>query len=703
MAELDSGTSIVSYAVITTKYNESKNILLSFLPLVESALCKVEANFLSRDELNSLLKELYSYEIPKSILSELLNILDKQKKISMLIHENIEIHKSRLEDSGEEFKRQTKLLINEFRLFAIKNGKSIDESCVIEVLSKFIYSNALLLNDFFRNDSNLEEEIVTCGIYDKLIIEFFLRERSNNSKCFDYIETIYSGASLASLLQLSVKDINAVENLNIKNVVLDSNYIFRLLDLQTQYEYEAAKDTYEILKEYNCKFWIYKDTINQIIKILKKSLVEIRDQGDITYLYTDELRFSGIRSAYLRRKLSPAMIQEIISNLLDILSMEYGIELLPEPYLIREVIAEDISSLQAIKYNSDFNGIEHDLKLVNIIRDKRGSNTYDMNNADWWLLTDDLKLAKWCQASRGYNIIPECLTEAQLGALFWLKDPQKTNDVGLTNTILALRNRNLYDEKQYKKITEEIIRQKERYINNPHKIKRLALLFSSQCLSVCDFVDIEEQNQIDAIFDKKIEEADKFYADHKNLEAENKSIKELVSQFREDKQKAVQEAASAREKIKQNTLAHIETLKCLSEEMEKAIAIMESEKRIINKKKSKSLKKYKLQISLIIALIFVIIIMIAGLIENKTDMLDNYNITSSISAFLFLMYLMFILGANKKNEIFKAIFNLFYKHYVNKVNRLYNNKISNLEQQIDKSNTKSSEIQNQISELLSSI
>lgn len=93
MFGLEAQLSIVSYAVITEKYESNKNIAISFLPLIEHILLECADKTIEKKKIEPLFKETYGYDIPVATLSYLLDILKKQDKIDYLICETIEIKK----------------------------------------------------------------------------------------------------------------------------------------------------------------------------------------------------------------------------------------------------------------------------------------------------------------------------------------------------------------------------------------------------------------------------------------------------------------------------------------------------------------------------------------------------------------------------------------------------------------------------------
>lgn len=77
MQGLDPKFCIVSYAVVTAKFNENKSIVESFTPLLEAALNKVSDKVIEKKKIAPLFCEIYGFNIPLPILDDLISVLER--------------------------------------------------------------------------------------------------------------------------------------------------------------------------------------------------------------------------------------------------------------------------------------------------------------------------------------------------------------------------------------------------------------------------------------------------------------------------------------------------------------------------------------------------------------------------------------------------------------------------------------------------
>jgi hypothetical protein len=706
MYSLDPKFSIVSYAVICTKFNESKNICRSFLPLLEAAIAKVYEETIEKSKLAELFKEIYGYKIPLSILDELLNILQRQNKISKVKHEKIEIHRLNIDEFDSAFELRLKRLINEFERFTITKGQEIDRNTIPEVIANFIYKNALEMNSFFKYTSNLENTYSTEKKNEELIVEFFLRERTNSSDCYKFIEEIYSGAIISTLLQFGESEICVIENdpFSIENAVLDSNFIFRLLDLQTRYEFESSYETYKLIIDNHCKLWVSPCTIKQIYETVTIFIKSISPEtGSIINKYFDGEKFSGLYSAYIRRQLTPAKLQEIINSLEETLRNEFNVLVFDQSVIDDKSIDNDeFSSLLAAKPLSDPKGIIHDLQLVMTVRNQRATTITRMDQAKWWVITDDYKLTKWNQ-TKSSSLVPECIIESQLATLYWLNNPQMTTITGLCNTILALRNKDLYNSNEYQKITQEIETQRKRFEKSRKNTERLALLFSSQCLSLEDLISVESEN-VNSLFDNKLEEADKFVQDNQDLIAKHSNLQETADLFLKQLEEKKLEVSYKANRINNEIENHISTLRSMSDEKMAHLNSLNKRRTKLELERTLAIKKNDNKVIALIGFCFILILVIIILIETFTDIFTTLNnkFPTSLAAFILLFIFMsiIVLRVKTKEEIQNRIFILLSTWCFKKSNQFYDSQIKDIEDQKYILSNEISQLESKISELM---
>lgn len=589
MFGLEAQLSIVSYAVITEKYESNKNIAISFLPLIEHILLECADKTIEKKKIEPLFKETYGYDMPVATLSYLLDVLKKQDKIDYLVCETIDIKKENLTDydSKYDYERQLRALTTDCDFYLKKKGIELDRASIVKLLLNFVVCNSLEFNSFINYNSDLEIAEMTDKVLESEMVGFLIEERSKDSHNYKFIKSVFYGVLLASIISSSsneVKDIG--ESGTFKEVILDSNFIFRLLDLQTEFEGIASKETFELLKKENCEFCVLPATIKQISDTITSAIKKYSNSAnEVLRIYGDE-KFSGLQSACIRRKLTASKLKEIIDSLEDDLKHKYKILVVNEefPY---EYDVDAISSLGKVKTDSTPEGVEHDLKLIAYVRSKRDKNVYQRHQAKYWVLTDDIKLTKWNTNYHQTGRIPECITESQVATVLWLQNPSNVSLDGLFNTALVLRNRDLLSSHEFQKISECIERQISRYSENPKALNKLSMVFSDRLISIEDMISDDAQ-AVDDKFSKALAKSTEVVYEREELYEQNAKLSEETerakSEYEAALEKANAETQSTEVLLSQEVQEHIETLQKFRRSKEQELNAYNDEKEKVTKK-----------------------------------------------------------------------------------------------------------------------
>ena len=636
MNTYDNNIAILSYAVLSERYNSNESVILSFEPLVEDLLLTVDGDTVSKTKLVELYEQRYGYPMPPAIMNEILLSLRNSKKIEFLRNEIIEIKKQKLQDVSFEYSSTLNNLKNTFSYFAKQNGVDIKPSETVAIFLNFMSKHAVDLNSYFNslNDTN-EIDYDKETENNKIIVDFLMKVRLDNPKFFELLNDIFYGIALSSVLKLDQIKINELEqSTNITELLLDSNYIFRLLDLQTSYEYQATSHTHKLAQEAGIRFYVLPETLEQISNTLNGFLEDI-NPGTFVALsaYGDDL-FSGIHSAYIRRSLDKSDVCELVAKLNDTLEKEFNIKLWEkEIATISGSDGEAISSMRKFKPFTEDDGLIHDLILVRTVDMVRPTYIAEMSQAKTWVLTDDNKLMKWSSSRYNNKRIPECLTESQLSTILWLKSPKQFSGQALENVIFALRNQSLINKEQYRRISKSIEKQKERFAKDESGLNAMSLLFSTKCLSL-DAIErnADSDEQLNSLFDEKVEQAKKLVGDiqkdNEKYKDENETIKQKLIEVcaSDEKSKSI---ISTQEKIiidiLQNDIKDIEMFVLRKKEQKKRYQDekMKLERKIIN----------KFNIVILVAAVIIVAIIIA--INKEFNIFEkNGNLITIISTVL---------------------------------------------------------------------
>ncbi len=616
MFGLEAQLSIVSYAVITEKYESNKNIAISFLPLIEHILLECADKTIEKKKIEPLFKETYGYDMPVATLSYLLDVLKKQDKIDYLVRETIEIKKENLTDYDSKYdhERQLRALTTDCDFYFKRKGIDLDRASIIKLLLNFVICNSLEFNSFINYNSDLETAEMVDKTLESEIVGFLIEERSKDSHNYKFIKSVFHGVLLASIISAGSNDEEKIGESGIfKEVVLDSNFIFRLLDLQTEFEGIASKETFELLRKENCEFCVLPTTIKQIADTINSVIKKYSNSAnEVLRIYGDE-RFSGLQSACIRRGLTASKLKEIVDSLEDDLTQKYNIRVVNEEFA-DESDVDAFSSLGNVKTDSLPEGLEHDLKLIAYVRSKRDKNIYQRHQAKYWVLTDDIKLTKWNTNYPKSNRIPECMTESQVATVLWLQNPCDVSLDGLFNTALVLRNRDLLSSNEFQKISDCIERQISRYSENPRNLNKLSLVFLDRLISIDDMVNDDAQMVDDKFSHALAQSAEIVHARdelQKQTERLNSEKEKAKSEYELALEKANTKTNISEALLTEENQKHIETLQKFRNSKQQELTACNDEKQKITQKLMRAGKRIGFILS---SILIVVIIYLVGLL-----------------------------------------------------------------------------------------
>ena len=658
MLGMDVQFNIISYAVISAKFASSNNLFESFFPLVEHALLCIDGDYISEASINDAYENIYGYRIHSAILAQILKILEQQGKIEKLKHEYIQINKTKLKtyDTKDLYEFNLRALISEIDFFTKKRGQVFKREEIYKAIIEFLKKNAIDFNAFIDYKFNFDDANNDNPIF-SFLIEFFIEERRNNTKNYEFIKEIYTGIVLSSIIVLDVNIASSFkEDFKIENVLLDSNYIFRLLDLQTSLEYQAAQDTYNALKDIGCRFWVCRETLKQIADTIHAIISNYSESANTILRISGEEKFTGLASACIRRSLTPSQLESIIDDLEDTLVKDYQVEFIDNTRFNIDSIEgknDEFEQLLTIKGDASDFGILHDLLLIHIVKENRPKYIYKAEQANWWVLTDDNKLTRWNSQNKHLNKIAECITESQLATVMWLCNPKITTIDGLFNTVIALRSQGLAGNSEYIKISKEIEIQKERYANDEKKLKKLSMVFSQRLISIEDILT-NERDELDVKFDLLLSES------HKEIQEKNQEIEEnkiLISNQNKKAKELSDEVEKNAFLLSEKTKEYVETLKLLKQEKQSKYEKASNDIKQLYALKNKRLKNISIVLRVIVALLLLIIFV--GCLPLIHSLEEWYNENQFLCYICGLVFTGIVILLGWKSKFIINIFNKF--------------------------------------------
>lgn len=544
---------LVSYVAAANVYDESKNLFHGFLPLIESVLqLKADRHSISFLALQQKINETYHVNIPKNTLRYLLKVLSSQGKVTFDDGKNVGIIKEKLLEQISQDENGKNAIEDFFLTFNKEledNNKAASLSDIRENVVKWIYYHSWDLAQFidigtFPDDLSQNDDQIEWEYYPDLM-SFLLKSKKEGSQSFSSFVKLFDGAVQTSLLNYSPEQIKPItdKTFAFDHILLDTNFILRLLGLQPPLDNEAAKSTWESLFNCGAEFYVLSQTVQEASNSIKKFLQDIEPYTQNTQLILgkSKINTSGFLSAYQngtsRTQFLECSNTETIRN---ILMQDYKVQLIDDcddPVIEDEEINDLIASKKLFGYGKS--QAKHDLTLISYCRKKRSNRIRSFSDIKWWILTNDRKLTYWNQ--KNCNEYQECITEIQLSNLLWLLE-RKDNSGGLVNTIVAFASKYAINLSEVSAFSKQIELYRKRNYDN--RIDNLALVFASSVITEDDLrLASEDEESFDKVIGIRVEQITKIQNEQiKQLEDSrdeqyrlSQTIEQMNKQFEKDK------------------------------------------------------------------------------------------------------------------------------------------------------------------------
>lgn len=428
-----------TYAFVATVYNSSKNFFEQFIPLLEYYFAdqKPEHSRLSISSINEGINSTFGLTMPQATLMKLLFIMKKQDKVE-INGSTVTINKDTLNldyiNKKQEIEDDLDDLYSEFMVYLRARGVEKNKEEIKELLMAIVYNNVAALSDFFghsKKTENLEKDD------EKHVERFFNEVVYKNDKLKHIVASLLFGAQKTYLLNLRPSESEEfVGNNFVDEVILDSNFILRLLNLQDKLNCCIAQETFEILKKKGVVFKVLSITIQEINSSISSYLTQYDsiNTKTIKFFESKHRRFSGFTAALMGGLIHKTDLLELGRYMtLEKKLVNLGIEVRScDSYHFKDSY---ISSLMDKKARNTYtiDNAEHDLSLIRYCEELRKKRN-PRNANKIWVLTCDSKLASWNREIKADKHV--CISEGQLSSIMWINCSE--NEAQINRLIAAL-------------------------------------------------------------------------------------------------------------------------------------------------------------------------------------------------------------------------------------------------------------------------
>jgi len=596
-----------------------------FIPLIKRTLSKMNSEGVFKGksilEIKKASDKLYQIDFPVPVLNKILNEIcneintDEIQHLILYKDGSFALNQYTFTDYEELVDNQrTEIdeLEDVFKKFCNSSELEIENS---NSIFSFIEQNKFTLSKYISHN---KETNGTDYTKEAQFVDFFKRFPSIYNK----IKDIYIGSIIAGYIEY-----NSDEAQRDIILLLDTNFIIGLIDLNTPESTHTCNTLLKIAKQQKFKIRILKDTIEETTHLLEAKA----EYFDKSFLQK-KINAEDVYNACERRNLSKTDLERIADNLEKTIN-EFGINILHNTdKLKKEAKFTEIYKVFE-KFRNSKKSALHDATAILYINKERKKRIKEFDKVNAWFVNNSSSVVgDSIFLKNGFQ--PETIKADDLLNILWLSNPQvnksiETNDlaeIGLTSAISLTLSKDLPKSNIIRELDDNIHKYAKEGISDTDII-RVATRITNKQLK-----DIEELNLL-ASNDK--EEFVKRLQEEANRQ---KKIEETRIQKLENVFKNISKRTDELEKTKQEFQEKSKNIDVILKEKESKESELE-DKLLIEQNKnreilrdnwySKQLKKWRRKTWVeffIFALIF-----IAGILYIFFE--SNWNLTQAVNYF----------------------------------------------------------------------
>ncbi|MBS0031243.1 hypothetical protein ACTJJ0_30735 [Chitinophaga sp. 22321] len=480
---------IVTYSLLAHIYNTgviSNNFEDIFVPIVKRGLARMCASGKFRGEDLSEIKEFVSgdtgLDMPDPILRKILEKIEKEVNTSEKTKAKFHLDGSFLireyvfDDYNEEqAKKESEILSLEeiYQDFLKEEGIDKPSSSIYTFIEEGKYSLGKYINKKYQveaTDNTVEARFVN-----------FLRSVPG---LYRVLQSVYIGSILSTYLEYEPKTLTKGVEL-----VLDTNFIISLLDLNTSGSTINCKKLLELGSRLGYKYTVLEITLREIDQLLKVK-VDMFDSTFFSRLVDPE----DIYNACHRRNLTKIDLERIRQEVPNLLEKE-NIILIPnvDKYENTAKFSDDYEKLKEVRHTS-FAAL-HDATCLAYVKDKRKKNIHEFSKVNCWFVNNSSR-RRSLNFSNGH--LPLMIKAEDLLNMLWLSSPIIKGALGVSEManigLFRLVSSTLNDALPHGAVIKELEDNIRKYAKE--KIKDEDIVYISRSIAIRSFTELEELNSI---------------------------------------------------------------------------------------------------------------------------------------------------------------------------------------------------------------
>jgi hypothetical protein len=513
-------------AHIRTTSSLVKGPLDIFVPLIKRVISKMnEENIFSGKSISEIKvysDKLYNIDFPIPVIEKIL------KKIANEINTGENTYFQLYQDKSfaingyfftefEEDVRKHKIEINNLeKLFQEFSQTTENDEFNKKSIFSFIEKNKHSLSKYLSNKPYLNGEDYSV---EAQFVDFF----KNITPVYELIKEIYLGSILAGYIEFEPTS----AKMNVE-LLLDTNFIIGLLDLNTPESTHTCKTLLKIASAqgYTCK--ILSDTIEEI-----KALLQAKSLYFNNSFLQKKINPEDIYNACERRNLTNVDLERISDNLEEELNKYKIFTIFDTRKLKNKAKYSDEYKLLKERRNSEKAAL-HDAAAITYVKDKRTKDIYAFEKVNCWFVNN--AISKENQYTYSPNSKqPEIIKADDLLNILWLSNPQskvaisdeQIIDIGLSSLISLTLNHSLPKSSIIRELDDNIHKYADKKISDSDIIRIATRITSKQLKNVDELNQLAENDKKEFVNRLQIEADKQKDTEAKRLKMVENAVKAL--------------------------------------------------------------------------------------------------------------------------------------------------------------------------------
>lgn len=419
---------IYSLAILKANWEDGRTYIENFVPFALECLLKSKDPEVSLPELQQAISDEFGLKIPQGALKTILRHIARSGYISIergiYRKDDIALQKVGIARQRDDVLRNYRELIGKLlRFCADQYSCSWKEEDAENALIGFIKHRSPPILAAAVDGGTLIAPTKMINNSDYLISAFILELYKNDSKGFEFLETIVKGNMLAGALYFpNIGEVN--RGLEKLCIYLDTNFLLRALGYANNSQRDASRELMDLIYELGGSLHCFTHNFHEIRNILEATSHKLKNRTSISTGYGEVLdHFIRVGATSSDVELEIARLEKNLRNL--------RVNIKDKPSHSR-VLGLDEKALEAILAQvvgySRRDTLLNDLDSITaIFRMRSGQRMIDLETCRALFVTTNTALEK---ASKSFfekeingSSVPLLFMDHMLTTLLWLKKP----------------------------------------------------------------------------------------------------------------------------------------------------------------------------------------------------------------------------------------------------------------------------------------